>query len=407
MLQAIDTLWKDHLLAMDHLKEGIGLRGYGQKNPLQEYQREGFDMFQDLMNRLDADIVEKLYTVQLAREEDVERMEQKQQQRQAKVTMTHGSDAGGGARRRAVKRDAAEGRHATIRASVGPGKNTRNAAAPRTERDVGLAPVKLVKLPVHETPIVGARVSVRGRGVWDQGVGEAGSRVDRVGRAGGRGRRGDAESREGGAGAARDAAARDADGRRRCSSTAATPTPARERRACRSRAPPAGRSPTALGIAEAAVLPCSTGKIGDRAAGGADAARDRRGARGARRRRVLARGARDHDDRRVSEGGASRRVRVGGTHGHARRHGEGRRHDRARHGDAAGGDRDRRRGSRRRCCARARRAAVATSFNAISVDGDCSTNDTVADARERRRRKRALRGRERRRPSRSRRRSPT
>ena len=73
MLQAIDTLWKDHLLAMDHLKEGIGLRGYGQKNPLQEYQREGFDMFQDLMNRLDADIVEKLYTVQLARE--AERME--------------------------------------------------------------------------------------------------------------------------------------------------------------------------------------------------------------------------------------------------------------------------------------------------------------------------------------------
>jgi preprotein translocase subunit SecA len=92
MLQAIDTLWKDHLLAMDHLKEGIGLRGYGQKNPLQEYQREGFDMFQDLMNRLDADIVEKLYTVQLAREEDVERLEQKQQQRQAKVTMTHGSE---------------------------------------------------------------------------------------------------------------------------------------------------------------------------------------------------------------------------------------------------------------------------------------------------------------------------
>jgi len=92
MLQAIDTLWKDHLLAMDHLKEGIGLRGYGQKNPLQEYQREGFDMFQDLMNRLDADIVEKLYTVQLAREEDVERLEQRQQQRQAKVMMTHGSE---------------------------------------------------------------------------------------------------------------------------------------------------------------------------------------------------------------------------------------------------------------------------------------------------------------------------
>ncbi len=105
MLNAIDTLWKDHLLAMDHLKEGIGLRGYGQKNPLQEYQREGFDMFQDLMNRLDADIVEKLYTVQLAREEDVERLEQKQQQRQAKVTMTHGGGEAAAAAPETVKRD--------------------------------------------------------------------------------------------------------------------------------------------------------------------------------------------------------------------------------------------------------------------------------------------------------------
>jgi preprotein translocase subunit SecA len=105
MLQAIDTMWKDHLLAMDHLKEGIGLRGYGQKNPLQEYQKEGFDMFQDLMDRLDADIVEKLYTVQLARQEDVERLEQKQQQRQAKVTMTHGSEQAAAASQETVKRD--------------------------------------------------------------------------------------------------------------------------------------------------------------------------------------------------------------------------------------------------------------------------------------------------------------
>ncbi len=105
MLNAIDQLWKDHLLAMDHLKEGIGLRGYGQKNPLQEYQREGFDMFQDLMNRLDADIVEKLFTVQLAREEDVERMEQKQQQKQAKMSMIHG-DEPVAAQPEVIKRDA-------------------------------------------------------------------------------------------------------------------------------------------------------------------------------------------------------------------------------------------------------------------------------------------------------------
>ena len=49
MLQTLDMLWKDHLLAMDHLKEGIGLRGYAQQNPLVEYQKEGFSMFEALM----------------------------------------------------------------------------------------------------------------------------------------------------------------------------------------------------------------------------------------------------------------------------------------------------------------------------------------------------------------------
>jgi preprotein translocase SecA subunit len=68
MLQTIDSLWKDHLLSMDHLKEGIGLRGYGQKNPLQEYQKEGFDMFEDMVRRKEEDVVQKLFTVELARE---------------------------------------------------------------------------------------------------------------------------------------------------------------------------------------------------------------------------------------------------------------------------------------------------------------------------------------------------
>jgi preprotein translocase subunit SecA len=101
MLQTIDTLWKDHLLGMDHLKEGIGLRGYGQKNPLQEYQREGFDMFDAMMGRIESDVVEKLYTVQLAREEDVERLEQKR--RAAPVVMSHGGEAA--AKTETVRRD--------------------------------------------------------------------------------------------------------------------------------------------------------------------------------------------------------------------------------------------------------------------------------------------------------------
>ncbi len=64
-LQTLDTMWRDHLLSMDHLKEGIGLRGYGQKNPLQEYQKEGYDLFEELIQRMEADVVEKLMSVQV------------------------------------------------------------------------------------------------------------------------------------------------------------------------------------------------------------------------------------------------------------------------------------------------------------------------------------------------------
>ena len=67
MLQTLDSLWKDHLLAMDHLKEGIGLRGYAQMNPLVEYQKEGFTMFEALMGVMQQDVVEKVFSVQVQR----------------------------------------------------------------------------------------------------------------------------------------------------------------------------------------------------------------------------------------------------------------------------------------------------------------------------------------------------
>jgi preprotein translocase subunit SecA len=57
MLQIVDTQWKDHLYSLDHLKEGIGLRGYGQRDPLVEYKKESFKMFQDLMDRIDEEIL--------------------------------------------------------------------------------------------------------------------------------------------------------------------------------------------------------------------------------------------------------------------------------------------------------------------------------------------------------------
>jgi len=90
MLQSIDTCWKDHLLGMDHLKEGIGLRGYGQKDPVREYQREGYNLFMDMVYRIKEDTMEKLCWVQIRREEEIEEMRPKAVQN---YTMNRGVEA--------------------------------------------------------------------------------------------------------------------------------------------------------------------------------------------------------------------------------------------------------------------------------------------------------------------------
>ena len=89
MLQTIDTQWKDNLLAMDHLKEGIGLRGYGQKDPVREYQKEGYDMFMDMIARVKEETVQKLCMVQIRREEEVQKIEEK---RRKDYVMSRGED---------------------------------------------------------------------------------------------------------------------------------------------------------------------------------------------------------------------------------------------------------------------------------------------------------------------------
>jgi preprotein translocase subunit SecA len=81
MLQSIDTHWKDHLLGMDHLKEGIGLRGYGQKDPIREYQKEGYEMFMEMINRVKENTLEKLCMVRIQREEDIEQMREQAPQK--------------------------------------------------------------------------------------------------------------------------------------------------------------------------------------------------------------------------------------------------------------------------------------------------------------------------------------
>src|SRR5205807_1348674 len=65
MLSVLDTQWKDHLLSMDHLKEGIGLRGYAQHDPLVEYKKESFDMFEEMMQRFQEDTVRYLFHMQI------------------------------------------------------------------------------------------------------------------------------------------------------------------------------------------------------------------------------------------------------------------------------------------------------------------------------------------------------
>jgi len=94
MLQVIDSQWKDHLLSIDHLKEGIGLRGYGQKDPKQEYKKEAFQLFMDMIGRIREEVVGKIFWVQIAREEDVERIEEQQQKKQRLVfNLTEGDAA--------------------------------------------------------------------------------------------------------------------------------------------------------------------------------------------------------------------------------------------------------------------------------------------------------------------------
>jgi preprotein translocase subunit SecA len=94
MLHTLDTLWKDHLLSMDHLKGGIGLRGYGQKNPLQEYKKEGYDMFVDMIARLKSEVCERLFKVQIKREEETGEVPAPKQQhvRPQKVTYSRGEE---------------------------------------------------------------------------------------------------------------------------------------------------------------------------------------------------------------------------------------------------------------------------------------------------------------------------
>ncbi len=84
MLNIIDSQWKDHLLSIDHLKQGIGLVGYGQKDPLVEYKKQSFDMFQDMLDRIDTHTTRALFNLEVVvkdEQEEIERIERLERQR--------------------------------------------------------------------------------------------------------------------------------------------------------------------------------------------------------------------------------------------------------------------------------------------------------------------------------------
>lgn len=85
MLNIIDSQWKDHLLSIDHLKQGIGLVGYGQKDPLVEYKKQSFDMFQDMLDRIDTQTTRALFNLEIIvkdEQEEIERLERLERQRE-------------------------------------------------------------------------------------------------------------------------------------------------------------------------------------------------------------------------------------------------------------------------------------------------------------------------------------
>ena len=107
MLQFVDAQWKDHLLAMDHLKEGIGLRGYGQRDPLVEYKKESFTLFEDLMASIEEDTIRFLFLLQPVDEKKAaEEQERRQRRQQMLMSQQQSSAASGGSVATQVKRDA-------------------------------------------------------------------------------------------------------------------------------------------------------------------------------------------------------------------------------------------------------------------------------------------------------------
>jgi len=115
LLQIIDGCWKDHLLAMDHMKDGIGLRAFGQRDPLVEYKRESFDMFSQMKDRIENEAIRLLFLLNPMTEEERAAEEEKRRLEQARIFKAASDGAAGvtarGGVRMVRRQEATVGRH--------------------------------------------------------------------------------------------------------------------------------------------------------------------------------------------------------------------------------------------------------------------------------------------------------
>ncbi|MDE3271480.1 preprotein translocase subunit SecA [Pseudoalteromonas sp. G4] len=118
MLQTLDQHWKDHLAAMDHLRQGIGLRGYAQKNPKQEYKRESFELFSNMLEALKVEVVSILAKVQVRAEEDVEAVEERRRQQAENTPKQYQHEEA-----EHVGGETPQGAHVTVRNDAKVGRN--------------------------------------------------------------------------------------------------------------------------------------------------------------------------------------------------------------------------------------------------------------------------------------------
>jgi preprotein translocase subunit SecA len=141
MLQILDQRWKEHLATMDHLRQGIHLRAYAQKQPKQEYKREAFELFQELLNSINRDVVRLLSRVQIERQESIEEVERRRREEQARRMRFMHEQATSGLNGEGAEAPAAAPRTAPPRSQQQQPQQQQQATKPETfvrqDRKVG------------------------------------------------------------------------------------------------------------------------------------------------------------------------------------------------------------------------------------------------------------------------------